>query len=346
MRVPGDAVHPHTFQEFQRRVHGGYRSVGGVGVLELFGAGLEPKPVARQRLGNLAMAEAVGGHPLQVLGAHIERRAAEVGVQPLVAVAAGEVDLFVVQVGGEGAPRLDRVGVEVGAVRMGEVGQRRQVVAEAVPVRYPGHADQAGAPVGVLGKVVDRNHARARRDDPQLDPVAALEFPVQDKGRHEMQFVHHHVVARPPVQSARDDVLGPAGRIQERDLVLLRPEETGKARPGARDRFPPGRRVAAIHLPVGVIPQGVPDGSGQRAHRGRVEVGLFLGDGEAAADAERVVVGTARGLRRIAGRGLRLAGTRVGREAVGGGQRREATCGGQRCEPGGGRRAQEASAVQ
>ena len=288
-----------------------------------------------QRLGDLTMPVPVGRHPVQVLAAHVEGCAAEVRVQPLVPIAAGEVDLLVVEVGRERAPRLDGVGVEVAPVSMGEVGQRGQVIAEAVAVRHPRHAEQPRPGVGPRGEVVDRHDAVPRRDDPQFDPLPALEFAVEHEGGDEVQLVHDHVVARPPVHRVHDDVLGPAGGVEEGELVLFGAEQAGEAGARTRHGLATRRGVAAPHLVVRVAVEGVADGHRQRSHRRIVEVGEFLGDRKTGPDAERIARGGARRFRLGAGSGA-PAGFRWARERADAGKRGQ---------PGGRRSLEEASPI-
>ena len=137
-----------------------------------------------------------------------------------------------------------------------------------------------------------------------------------------MQLVHDHVVARPPLHRVHDDVLGPAGGVEEGELVLFGAEQAGEAGARARHGLATRRAVAAPHLVVRVAVEGVADGQRQRSHRGIVEVGEFLGDRKTGPDAERIARGGA-----DAGR-TRLAGWIRGRA-------RERAGAGKRGQPGG-----------
>ena len=70
-----------------------------------------------------------------------DRSAAVVGEEPLVPVPTSEVDALRVEIRGERPEGLDRVREQVGAVRVSDLGQGRQIVSVAVAIGDPGHAE-------------------------------------------------------------------------------------------------------------------------------------------------------------------------------------------------------------
>ena len=108
----------------------------------------------------------------------IQGRAPEVCEQPLVAIAAGEVDALVVEVDRERPEGLNRVGVQIRSVVVSELGERGQVVAIPVSVRDPSHRQQARSFVDASREVFHRHPAAFRRHDAKLDTRTLLELTV------------------------------------------------------------------------------------------------------------------------------------------------------------------------
>ena len=202
---------------------------GGRRVVEPLGGAEDLVAVIAQLALDVQGAVPVERNAIEQGPADVERRHAEAAQQPLVGAGGHEVDARGGDVDREHADGLHGIGIQIGAVGVGQVGQRPQVVAEAVLVRHPRHRHQAGPGVDRPRHVVGEHRAVAGLDDPQRDAARPLQLAVEDEAGVVVQLVDHHVVARRQPESAGDDVLAFAGRIEERDLVGGGADEAGVA---------------------------------------------------------------------------------------------------------------------
>ena len=190
----------------------------------------------------------------------------------------------------ERAERLHRVDAEERPAGVRDLRQRGEIVTIAVNERDPRHGDDARP----------RRHRRGQHasgvmrpsDGPEQarhDALVAQREP-RPRVRTELVVGQDDLVARPPIDAARDHV-GAVGRVaQERDLVAARADEPPDARAVASSLRFDGRDAedAAAHLSV--------DGGDERvarAHRQRsggrvVEIDEALGERERVARQGRV----------------------------------------------------------
>ncbi len=108
----------------------------------------------------------------------------------------------------------------------------RVVLPKAVAVRHPGHRNEPGSRVDARLEVFDARTALLLRNNAELDAPFPLELAVEDEGGRKVELVHNDVVAGVEVETAGDDVLSVARRVEKSHLLRLCAEELGK--PGAR----------------------------------------------------------------------------------------------------------------
>ena len=229
--VPLDVLHADPEQVIEGRAQLVDRFKGQGRVPILSGVVMQPVAVPAKRLRHVEVPEAIGDHEIEEFFPDIKGGHAMPGKQPLVGSRGEEVDadLFHVQI--QAPDPLDCVGVQVGALGVGQLGEGREVVAVAVLVGDPGHGDHPGASVDAIRERVHRHASIKGGHDANLDSPGFGEVLVEDVGGLEVKIVDHDVVAGAEVERPGHDVFPVAGGIEQSDLRFASADEPGELLP-------------------------------------------------------------------------------------------------------------------
>ena len=172
-------------------------------------------------------------------------------------------------------------------MRVGDLGDRRHVVAVAGAVRDRRAADEGRALVDRLGEALGRDRpVGVGTNVHHLRAAELLRVGDLADGR-ELVLADHDAVAAAALERQRRDDAADALRDggRHRHLVGVAVEQLGEARAGGLGALDPELPLGAVLVPAGeVLLVGGADPVRQRALRAGVEIGLVLEDRELAAD--------------------------------------------------------------
>ena len=244
-----------------------------------------------------------GARALQLrdeIAAGVHEAQPHIAHQPFIAGGGEEIDAAGAHVHGYGADGVDRVHIDMSAIRVREIGHGFQIVLETIDRGDRRNCDQAGLVVHRRLQILHPDPVFARSDDDDLHP-GALQLLVEVEGPEEVQRVGDDAPApfgKP--EGAHGHLLAGRRALNVGELTRLRVDEPRESL-HHRSAFRPDGVVAfarhAARIQIG--PHGAPCAAREGVDRTGIEVHA-LHVGELFARRER---GRGRGWRLRVGRG-------------------------------------------